>query len=71
MIKLPRRVQKPGGDVIGLEVRVVGEDLLACLARGEQSEHIDDTNSHPSVAGPPPALLRVDRDSIKEIRLPH
>ena len=38
MVELARGVEEAGGDVLGLEVGVVGQDLLLRLPGGEELE---------------------------------
>src|SRR5690606_8355843 len=71
VIHLASCVEQAGGDVLGLEVGVVRQDLLGGFPSGEKLEHVDDADAHPPDAWAPPALLRVDRDASQELGLVH
>ena len=71
MIQLTGRVQETGRDVLGLQVRVVRQNLIPRLPRGEELEDVEDTDTHPSDARTAPALLRVNCDPAQKIRLAH
>src|SRR6056297_816255 len=71
MIQLTGRIQETCRDVLGLQVRVVRQDLLLRLPSGEELEHIKHTDTHSADARTASALLRVNRDPAKKIRLAH
>ena len=52
------------GDVVGLEIGIIREDLLARRARGEQIENVFDTDPKAADARTATAHLRVHRDSV-------
>ena len=53
-----------GGDVVGLEVWKLSEHLFAGQPICQKIQDVRDTNTHPSHAGAPAALLRIHGDSI-------
>ena len=55
-----------GGNIFRFKVRQLFKDLLLRETRGQQIEHIDDSNSHPTDAGSSATLLRVDRATFDE-----
>jgi hypothetical protein len=60
MIQAPRRVEQAGGNVVGLEIWELLEDLLVGLPSRQQLENVDDPNPHTANARPAAALLRAD-----------
>ena len=71
MIQLTGRIQETGRDVVGLQVRVVRQDLIPRFPSGQKLEDVEDTDTHSADARTAPALLRVNRDPAKKIRLAH
>ena len=67
MVEAPGRVLQGRENVLALEVWVVGEDLLVRFARREELQDVLYPYAHASDAGSPPALIRVDRDTVEEI----
>jgi hypothetical protein len=48
MVALSRRIFKRGGNVAGLQQRIVGEDFLTVGAGGQQIEHVLDADTKPA-----------------------
>lgn len=67
MIRLRRREFEHGANVLGLEVRKIGEDFSFANTRGEQVQHILDANTEPADARTTAALVGVDGDACKQI----
>ncbi len=55
-----------GKNIFRFEVRQLFKDLLLGETGGQQIQHIDDSNPHPTDTGPSTTLLGVDRDSFNE-----
>lgn len=66
MIKTAAGEFQTGGNIFRFKVRQFFKDLLLREISGQQIEDIDDSNSHPTDAGPPTTLCRVDRDAFDE-----
>ncbi len=64
MVALPRGVFEGGGNVALLQQRVVGENLSAVGAGGQQVEHVTDADAQVAQARPTPALTRIDGDPV-------
>lgn len=71
VIELLCRVEEARSDVVRLEVRILGKDVLGGLPSGKQLKDIDHANAHPADTGAPAALVRIDRDSGKKFGLVH
>ena len=67
MIEAATREAKAGGDVLRLEIRQLFENLLRRKPIGHQIEYINDANTHAADARTPPALKRVNSDSVGNI----
>jgi len=53
-------------NIFCFEVRQFFKDLLLRETGGQQVQHVDDANAHPTDTGPSTTLLGVDRDSLDE-----
>ena len=67
MIEVARRKSQGGLQVFRFEIRHFVKDLGRGQADREEVENIAHANTHPPHAGPAPALLRVDGDSISNL----
>ena len=67
MIHAPRGVQETRRNIVGLEVRILFEDLRMRFSRREQFQDIDDADSHAANARPAAALLGSDGDALQEV----
>src|SRR5687768_2915396 len=65
MVRLARGELERGGDVLGLQVGVVGQDLLAAGARRQQVEDVGDAHAQAANTRAPGALFRPDRDAVQ------
>jgi len=65
VIRLSGGVRNGRENVISLEARVIGKNLLVCRTVGEQFEHVTNTNPHAADARLAAALAGLDRDSLK------
>ncbi len=54
MVQTPGRVVEAGGDVLRLQVRILAQDLLRRLARGQQLQDLPDPACIPRMQGRPP-----------------
>ena len=57
-------------DVVGLEIRIISEDLLACGAGGEQVQHVLHTDAQAANARATAAHIRSHRDSFYRAHIP-
>ena len=55
-----------GRNVFRFEIRQLFENLLLGESCSKQIENIDHPNPHSANAGPPPALLRIHRNTFDE-----
>jgi hypothetical protein len=63
MVDLPSCVIQCRAEVLRLQIRLVGQDLLAAQAIGLELQHIPHADAHAANAGLPAALLRVGGDA--------
>ena len=60
------------GDIGGLEIRQLREDLIRREPGGEEIQDVNDADAHPANAGTPATLLRIDCDAIHQLnRIAH
>ena len=67
MIQAPTGEAETRGEIGGLQIRQLREDLLRRQSGREEIQNVDDTNAHPANAGTPTALLRIDSDAIHQL----
>lgn len=53
-----------GGNIFRFEVRQLFKNLLLRKTSGQQIQHVDDSNAHPTDTGTSTTLLRVHRDTF-------
>ena len=68
MVNSPTRESQAGLKILRFQVREVAQHLFWRQSAGEEIENVGDADTHPTHAGAPPALLRIDRDSLCQIR---
>jgi hypothetical protein len=56
------------GNVFRFEIRQFFKDLLLRKTCGQQIQHVDDADAHPTNTGSSATLLGVDRDAFDEFR---
>lgn len=66
MIEAATGELQTGGNIFRFEVRQFFKNLLLRETGGQQIQHIDDSNPHPTDTGSPTTLLRVDCDAFDE-----
>jgi hypothetical protein len=60
MVQTPGGILEAGGDFLWLQVRILLQDLLRRLARGQQLQDVTDPDAHAADAGTAAALLRIN-----------
>jgi hypothetical protein len=68
VINSPTRETQARLNVLELQVREVSQHLFGRQAARQQIENIGDADTHSADARAPPALLRIDCDSLCQIR---
>ena len=68
MVNSPTCESQAGLKILRFQVRKVAQHLFRHQSAGKEIENVGDADTHPTHAGAPPALLRIDRDSLCQIR---
>src|SRR5204863_9418278 len=64
VVALPRGELEHGGDVIGFEIGIVGENLGSIRPGRQEIQHIFHTNAHATDGRPAAADMRVDGNAV-------
>src|SRR6266545_3170690 len=68
MVKSLTGDPQAGLNILRFQVRELAQYLFGCQSAGEEIENVGDADTHAAHAGAPAALLRIDRDSLCQIR---
>jgi hypothetical protein len=68
VINSPTREAQAGQNVLRLQVRELLQHLFGRQAAGQEIENVGHADAHPADAGASAALLRIDCDSLCQIR---
>jgi hypothetical protein len=68
MINPPAREPQARPNILDLQVREFAQYLLGRKAARQEIKNIGHADTHPTDAGPSATLLRIDRDSLCQIR---
>jgi hypothetical protein len=67
MINSPTGEAQAGLNILGLQIRQFQQYLFGGQPTGQEIENVGYADSHPADAGASAALLRIDRDSLRQI----